>query len=390
MKKYFLSIFFLGIIFIVLSWIIITQGLITLKLINFERSDNWQIVEKSNDPIYDKIKSIEVGIENRVNNYFPFYNNINDLYYSSIINFDSIYLTDIYLKDNRDNEKVFYNKDNKFYFVTTKFSSQELDYRINRNINFYNNLYDKYKDMNFVIYFPTRYELTGIKNIEKLNGKVDEFKNSLNKNIKIDFLNTTNNNEYLKYFYKTDHHYNSYGAEKAYLSILNMFNKSNTLDIKHKVLTSEYRGSAAKSLLVDNVYDTLTVMDINNDLKVNITNDNFKPLNIRKNTNNKFYDYYIGYFNGQYDEVIYNNDNYKEDDNLLIISDSLVWQIDYLLAKNFKNTYVINIRYGKWLNNKFNIEEYIKGKNIKNILFVEESKTTLYDGDNFNIAERVM
>ena len=157
MKKNFLSITFLFIIFLCFTIIIVKQGLIILKVINFEQSDNWKIVEKSNDPIYDKIMSLEVGIENRVNNYFPLYNSINDLYYNTIMNIDSLYLNDIYLKDNRDNERLFYNKKDKFYFVNTKFSKEEINTRVDDYINFYNNIRNKYKDVNIAIYLPLRY-----------------------------------------------------------------------------------------------------------------------------------------------------------------------------------------------------------------------------------------
>ena len=381
MKKNFISIIFLTTIFLVLIIIGIKQALITLRVINFEPSDNWKIVEKSKDPIYDKVMSLEAAIENRVTNYFPLYNKINDFYYNSIMNIDSIYLDDIYLKDNRDNERLFYNKDNKFYFVTSKINKEEIEKRTLEYTDFYNNLYGKYKDINMGIYIPLRYEFVDMnKDIPTL------FKKHLNPNIKLDMLSTNNTEEYLKYFYKTDHHFNSYGANIAYLSILNMFNKEN---INHKTLLTNYRGSAAKSLLVDDITDNFSVMDIPNDLDTNMTNKNFKSLKI-KETNNKFYDYYIGYFNGQYDEVIYTNNDTNTDDNLLIIGDSFVWQIDYLLAKNFKNTYVVNFRFGKWINNKINIEEYIKEKNVKYVLFLYESKTAIYDGDNFNLKERVI
>ena len=42
--------------------------------------------------------------------------------------------------------------------------------------------------------------------------------------------------------------------------------------------------------------------------KVNIIDKNFKPLQLPLRSN-PFYDYYVGYFNNQYDEVIYTNNN---------------------------------------------------------------------------------
>ena len=137
MKKLnFLSITFILIIFISFIWVLITQGLITLKIVKFNKTDNWKIVEATNDKIYDKIMSLEVGIENRVNNYFPMYNDINNFYYNSIINIDSLYLKDIYLKNNRDDEKVFYNTDN-YYFIVNKYSNQMLDKKMNSQLDYY-------------------------------------------------------------------------------------------------------------------------------------------------------------------------------------------------------------------------------------------------------------
>ncbi len=99
---------FLFVIFFVLVFVIGKTILITLHIVSFNKTDNWKVVEKSNDPLYDKIMSLETNIENRVNNYFPLYQNINSIYYNSIMNIDTLYLRDIYLKNNSDNEKVFY------------------------------------------------------------------------------------------------------------------------------------------------------------------------------------------------------------------------------------------------------------------------------------------
>ena len=111
-------------------------------------------------------------------------------------------------------------------------------------------------------------------------------------------------------------------------------------------------------------------------------------MKIEENSN-PFYDYFVVYYNGQYDEIIYeNNSNYNR--NLLIICDSLAWQIDYLLANNFDKTYVVNMKYGKWTKNDLDLSSYIKDNNITHILFLRETKNITFDGDNFKLDERVV
>jgi len=369
--------------------VLITQGLITLNVFRFDKSDNWQVVEKTNNKIYDKIMSIKVGIENRVNNYYPFYININNLYYNTIINIDSIYLKDIYLKNNRDGEKIFYNKDNQFYYIVNNYDENTLNERLDNQLNYYNNIASKYNNINIALYLPLRYEINSFSNINNLYDKYIYFKDNINKNIKVSALESNNIEEYFKYFYKTDHHYNSYGALKAYKDILNMFDIEDERNYSYKVILDTYYGSSAKSLLSDRISDELTAIDIKNNLKVNIDNKLFKPLEINKK-DNKFYDYYVAYFNGQYDEVIYSNDKINSNNNLLIISDSLVWQIDYLLANNFNKTYVVNLRYGKWLNQNLDLDEYINNNNITHILYLQEAEEEMFDIYNFNTSKKVI
>ena len=391
-KNNFLSVAFIIIIFTAFVWTIAKQGLITLRIISFDKTDNWQVVEKTNDKILDKINSLKIGLENRVNNYFPFYTSINNIYYNSIINIDSLYLDDIYLKNNRDDEKIFYNVDDSFYYIVNNYSEQEIYQRLNDQIYFFNRLSNKYSNVNFYVYLPLRYELNDIKNIKNLNSNINYFMNQIKKdNLKVDKLEVNSNEEYFKYFYKTDHHYNSNGALKAYNDILSMFNKIDNTNYKQKTVIDNYYGSAAKSLLSNRISDTLTAIDASNTLKTNIDENKFKPLNIDKKSN-PFYDYYVGYFDGQYDEVIYsndNNDNNDNNENLLIISDSLAWQIDYLLANNFNNTYVVNMKYGKWNNENLDLEKYINENKITHVLFLQEAEELMFDVYNYNIEERV-
>ena len=385
MKKHFLSFLFVIIISFACLYVIIYQGLITLGKVKFEKTDNWQTVEKTNNKIYDKIKSIEVGIENRVNNYFPFFNSINNLYYKSIIGIDSLYLNDIYLKDNSVGEKTFLNKKDKYYFLVNNYNDDELENKTKDQVSFYNKLADNYSNTNFYIYLPPSYEM--INNIKNFNSSLRYFKDNLSSKIKYKILDISKEN-FFDYYYKTDHHLNSYGALAVYKDILNLFNTTDNKNYSHKDVVDKYYGSAAKSLLIKDYYDTLSVIDINNTHDVNIDDKNFKNQKIEKQSF-PFFDYYIQYFNGQYDEVIYNNKNNSTNNNLLVISDSLVWQFDYLLANYFDKTYVINMRYGKWKDNDLELSNYLKENNITNVLFILQGEDVLFDGNNYNLKERV-
>ncbi|MBO4601063.1 MAG: hypothetical protein J5634_02385 [Bacilli bacterium] len=388
MKNKFIIVSFLIIIYITFFFVPFKELMIRLHVINYYPSDNWEVVKKSNDKIYDKVMTLEAFVKNRYNNYFPFYNKINEVYYGSIINIDKTYLNDIYLKDNIDDERIFYNKNNDFFYVVNKYSDDELNKRLNEQVIFYNDIKEKYPDVWLGLYIPLRYESFSFMNINKLNDLVNLFISKINKDIKYDLFDVDNISDYLKYYYKTDHHYNSYGAEIAYNDILKMLDIEDSLEFNHKNVFTPYYGSMAKSVLLKKQSDTLTAIDYDNKLNVNITDENFKPLE-KRDRSNPFYDYYVGYFNGMYDEIIYDSGN-NSGRNLLLIGDSYSWQIDYLLANNFDKTYVVNTKYGKWTTNDLVLKDYIKENNITHILFLREAKNLIFDADNFKLDKKVI
>ena len=233
-----------------------------------------------------------------------------------------------------------------------------------------------------------RYESTKAKNINDNNDKINTFISKLNKTIKVKTFDSDTVESYLSNYYKTDHHYNSYGAEKAYMDIMEMYELDNNLEIEHETIRTPYYGSMAKSTLLKKLKDDLTAMKVSNELKVSGTDENFKPLEL-EDRSNPFYDYYVKYFNGAYGEVIYENDtNYNR--NLLIIGDSMSWQVDYLLAKNFDKTIVVNTKYAPWTNKDLILKDYIEEHNITHILFLREAKNLVFDGDNFHVDKKVV
>lgn len=379
---------FLIIVFGVFAFYPVKYVLLKTNKLNLISSDNWKTYEKSGNRIKDLVMSLETAIDNRTVNYFPFYNDVTSVFYNFNIKMDSLFSDKVYVKANYDGENLFYDKENNFYFLLNNLSSEELNSRIKTQISFYNDISDKYPNVNLYVYLPLRYEVTNFSNLHNLNNYVNKFKNGLNKNIHVSMLESINVDEYLTYFYKTDHHYNSVGALKAYNDIVKMMNINNTKELSIVNVQSPYYGSLARTALNKSVSDNLMDFDYQNDVKSNNLDSKFKPRTIVKKAN-PFYDYYISYYNGQYDEVIYSSD-VQNNRNLLIISDSLSWQVDYILAENFENTYVINLRYGKWKTDKLYLKEYLAEHNITDILFLQEAEQQMFDLYNHNISDTVV
>lgn len=387
-KDRFIISVFLVIIFGVFVLYPVKYLLIKTDKISFNSSDNWKTYEKSGNLIKDKVMALEIAIDNRTTNYFPLYEKITSGFYNFNIKLDSLFSNKVYIKSNSDGENLFYDNQNDFYFLLNNLSSEQLNNRLKNQVSFYNDINTKYPDINLYIYLPLRYEVTNLSDIHNLNNYVVTFKNSLNKNIKVSSLDSLDLSQYLTYFYKTDHHYNSVGALKAYNDIVTMMDINNIKTIPFKCIYTPYYGSLAKTSLNKNVSDNLLDLDYQNDVEFNQNDDKFKTRKIVKKTN-PFYDYYISYYNGQYDEIKYKSD-VKNNKNLLIISDSLSWQIDYIIAENFENTYVINLRYGKWKNQKLYLQEYLSEHNITDILFLQEAEQQMFDLYNHNISDRVV
>ena len=61
----------LVILFGVFAFVPIKEVLIRIGVVTMYRGDNWKIIRKTKDPVYDKVISLETDIENRYNNYFP-------------------------------------------------------------------------------------------------------------------------------------------------------------------------------------------------------------------------------------------------------------------------------------------------------------------------------
>lgn len=342
------------------------------------------------DKLSNKVNAIKTRLENEITNSFPFYNSLNGLYQNFNYYMNSFFYKEVPLKTNSDNEYIFYNKENDFYYLENQYSKDELDKRLDMQVAMFNKLANL--DIDMYLYFPTRYELTKLKD-NNLNSYVDIFKDKLSSKIKVANMDITSLEQYKNYFYKTDHHWNMNGALAGYYDIMDILGKVpvDNLEVVNK-RERKFYGSMAKSVLNNKTYDYILDVDKKLDYDV-LVNDKqasevFKPRQIRLDRDYLYYDYYVQYFNGQYGEICY--DYHKDnEENLLILSDSYAWQIDYLIASSFNKTYVVNLRYDKWKKGDLNLEEYMKERNIKKVLFLYEGGSMMFDQYNYNLEGRI-
>ena len=386
---------FCGIIGGVCLYIPVHFMLVHVGVVKVTSNDNqvsFEPVAEKNivDKVSNKVNAVKNRLENEVTNSFPFYNSLNGLYQNFNYYMNKLVYKEVPLKTNSDSEYIFYNKENDFYYLENLYSKEELDKRLDVQVKMFNKLANL--DIDMYLYFPTRYELTKLKD-NNLSSYVDSFKDKLSSKIKVANMDITSLEQYKNYFYKTDHHWNMNGALAGYYDIMDILGKTpvDNLEVVNK-RERKFYGSMAKSVLNNKTYDYILDIDKKLDYDVLVNgkqaSEVFKPRQIRLDRDYLYYDYYVQYFNGQYGEICYDYHKDKEE-NLLILSDSYAWQIDYLIASSFNKTYVVNLRYDKWKKEDLNLEEYMKERNIKKVLFLYEGGSMMFDQYNYNLEGRI-
>lgn len=388
---------FFAILLITLMLYPVNYMLVKFNVISVINNSSKKINYRDTGPFSDisnKLEQIKFSFDNRVTRYYPFYsifnktdkdmNTIfNQLLYNKLLN-----LQYYPVGKNSDGEYIYRN--NEHYILQNNLPTNELDNRIVKQLDFFNNL-----DIGEInIFIPYRFEYTNIDNgvyLRNMSEYIEKFKRGVNKKIHIGEFLVNNREDYLKYFYKTDHHYNMYGAYEAYKIIMDMFGET----AKPAAIVDEnitYYGSIAKSSYSKKIKDSFYTLSVdlgNYDVLVNDKKEpRYKPKKIL-NSNMDFYDYYVSYFNGLFGKVEYDFHN-EDKDNLLILEDSYGWQIDDLIASHFNKTYVIDVRNYEYKNGKLNIKNFMKENNISKVLFLYEAGTIFFDQYDYGIIDKVV
>lgn len=191
-------------------------------------------------------------------------------------------------------------------------------------------------------------------------------------------LEFENYDQYVNYFYKTDHHWNHIGSYQAYKDIIYMFNKkAKILEPIEEIVFDDiiFYGSLARySQIVDykeifRAYKfdlpDMEIITNKNVIGYGSEEDYFKGI---FNTG-KFANHYGLYYGDDFAEVSIEANSGKR--NLLIISNSYSNSVNKLIATHFNKTYDIDLRhYESTFNKEFDIKEYVEENDIDKVLFI--------------------
>lgn len=167
-------------------------------------------------------------------------------------------------------------------------------------------------------------------------------------------------------FYKTDHHWTSFGAYFAYQEFakINNIKYYNLNELEIEMVNDKFLGT-----LYSKVFTTNQEKD--KIYKIN-TNNSFTVKYLDKTTNTLYEDKYLkekdkySYFLNNNQPIIeITNNNIESNEEILIIKDSFANSFIPLLANHYKKIHVIDPRYYNLA-----ISDYIKEKNIKNVLLL--------------------
>ncbi len=209
------------------------------------------------------------------------------------------------------------------------------------------------------------------------------------KRLKLDALRLTSFEDHLKYYYRTDHHWNAYGILQGYEQIYQLLADSYP-DISPMITSGEvytfpdiaFLGRWAKLLNHNVKSDPFSVYLANlppyriYDRDGNEIDYNNKDEYLAGHySTEKFADHYVEYYGEDVDFLEYVSDN-GSDRNLLIIGDSFTNAIEPLLASHYQHTYCVDIR--KYPDYKWSFSEFVSQYDVDDVLILGGAGVVMY------------
>lgn len=285
------------------------------------------------------------------------------------------------LESNDGRDRGTFNCEDYIMYMTEPLSHKKRQI-VENNIKKYNHLNTLSDVYYYFVDDPSSFDFRSNKKVNDYYGWLNE---SMTGEKGLSRLEYDNFEQYKKYFYKTDHHWNYQGSYQGFLDIAKMLGINRTEEPKTLYTNHEcFYGSYSRATGNYDYCEEFSFYDLNLpnhkvfiNQKPDIYNhyDDYKKHNYEYEINTNYYAFVYG---DDFAEIIFDFYQPKED-NLLIISNSYSNAINELIARNFNKTYVVDLRhYKEFFDKDFIPKNYIEENDVDKVL-VLMSPTFIWD-----------
>lgn len=265
-----------------------------------------------------------------------------------------------------ENNGIIYGSNGELF---EKFDSLNEE-RLKNNVEVINNFAEKYYDKVSLMIIPNSYEIykeslpmgSPIIRQEEIIDKIYDF-SSFTNNVDVMKELLDNKNSYI--YYKTDHHWTTYGAYLAYCNFIDSINE-NRVDLENfqKVELPNFYGSYYSKAKPFNIKpDIMTYYDFDNST-MEIVGDKIYD-SIYDYSKETLRDKYSLFLYGNNPLTIIKNNNIKNNKKILVIKDSFGNSLVPFLTQNYEEIHIIDLRhFGNRLSN------YLEENDFDNILII--------------------
>lgn len=194
--------------------------------------------------------------------------------------------------------------------------------------------------------------------------------------------------EYKKYFYQTDHHWNYYGSYLAYCKIMKLLEgeQVKTLEpVNVHVYNTIYNGSLARDNLLRCASEKFTVYEYNLPEYKTFVNDEEKEYGYRSYyvsdedfPHRTYSNHYGMYYGDDHAKVVYKF-NQPDKENLLILGTSYTNAVNELIASHYNETHILDFRhYRKTYGERIDAKKYMDEHNISKMLIIGDISSLGY------------
>ena len=242
--------------------------------------------------------------------------------------------------------------------------------KFKNNVEVINNFAEKYYNKFSLMIIPSSYEIykenlpigSPIIMQEQIINEIYDF-SSFTKNIDVMKELLDNKNNYI--YYKTDHHWTTYGAYLAYCKFIDLINgKRVDLENFQEVELTNFYGSYYSKAKPFNIKpDIMTYYDFNN-LTMEIVEDKIYD-SIYDYSKENLRDKYSLFLYGNNPLTIIKNKDIKNNKKILVIKDSFGNSLVPFLTQNYEEVHVIDLRY---FSSK--LSSYLEENDFQDILII--------------------